>query len=394
VVLNVAIIGVSGYGQYVLNSFLPLVDEGRIRLCGATVINPEIVPETCDALRGMGCWLFKDYQEMLKSLSGEIDLCLIPTAIELHRPMACDALAHGAHILVEKPLAGCVADAEEILSASRRWNRRVAVGFQDLCSEPILEAKRRILCGEAGTLRSIRAIGVWPRGFAYYQRNAWAGCLWRDGKAVFDSPLNNAFGHLLNLAFFFAGSTFATSARPVDVQGELYRAYSIESFDTGAIHVTTEQNLRIDCYVSHAGEEAIPPYLIIECDQGRIEWLYEKTITLTGTDGIVKWQMSLETAPQLRLTAARSTMRAFEQEEPLVNSAESALSHVLAIEKLHAHTAIQNVPRRRIIAEADRLFIEGSANWLFRSFEQGGPLLVDEISDAGLATPQAVMALR
>lgn len=379
--LRAGIIGVTGYAKHVLESFLPLVEKNLVRFSGATVRRPENAPEICSLLQDMGCRIFPDYRQMLEALSGRVDICIIPTGIESHLPMSAEAMAHGAHVLVEKPLASCVADAQGVIEASSHWQRRVAVGFQDLCSEPILEAKRRIVAGELGAVRRIRAIGAWPRGFAYYQRNAWAGCLRKEGKAVFDSPLNNAFGHLLNLGLFFAGPSLERAARPGRVEGCLYRTYPIESFDTASIHVSTDGGAEIACYVSHASEEEIAPCLVVEGDHGHVKWLYEKTVSLVDGDGRIKWSLFLEKAPELRKTAARIVTMAFAEGTPLVNSAESALSHVMAIEQLHAAAPIQGIPKEKILEEEGRLYIGGSGDWLRQSFADGVPLTREELLD-------------
>lgn len=372
--LKVAIIGVSGYAKYVLDSFLRLAEESRIILAGATVINPLDAAETCAQLRRLSCRIFGDYEEMLRQLDGALDLCLIPTGIEWHRPMAEEALRRGAHVLVEKPLAGCVADAEAIIAAARRYGRKVMVGFQDLCSKPILEAKRRILRNEIGRLREVRAIGAWHRDFSYYQRNEWAGRLLNRGRAVFDSPLNNAFAHLLNLTLFLAGSEFDGAAFPATVEGRLYRAYPIESFDTASVHIRTEREIAIDCYVSHACEELIPARLIATGDHGSVEWRHEREISLLGADGGVRWTRPLESVEEIRSTIAQEVIRAIARDETLANTAGCALSHTMAIEKLHASSPIRNVPEELVLRGEDGLFIEGGAAELNESFENHLPL--------------------
>ena len=51
---------------------------------------------------------------------------------------------------------------------------------------------------------------AWPRYFNYYARNNWAGKLAMNGTWVFDSPVNNACAHYLNLALFWAGAAILT----------------------------------------------------------------------------------------------------------------------------------------------------------------------------------------
>lgn len=375
--LRIAIIGVSGYGKFIYDSFLSLVPEGLVRFVAATIINPQEVLETCSTLRGMGCEIFPDYREMLEKFRGGIDLCIIPTGIEWHQPMTCQALECGAHVFVEKPLSGCVADAQKIIDASRRYERRVVVGFHDLCSQPILEAKKRLVEGDAGKIQHISALGVWPRGFSYYRRNGWAGRLHHQGRAVFDSPLNNAFAHLLNLSLFFAGDRIENVAEPRSVHGCLARAYPIESFDTASIRVETITGIRITCSVSHTAKDLVNPHLIITTDDGMVEYRQEQTISHVDAQMRVRWSFPLESLPQVRLTEARRITLGILNETPLVNTAAAALPHAKTIEQLHQSTPIENFPPDRIVESPEKLYVEGLSSALTESFARGSILDLD-----------------
>lgn len=54
-----------------------------------------------------------------------VDICL-PT--HLHRPVAEAALQAGKHVLVEKPIAGCSADAEAMVETAKRTGKLLMVG--------------------------------------------------------------------------------------------------------------------------------------------------------------------------------------------------------------------------------------------------------------------------
>jgi len=56
----------------------------------------------------------------LETLLARVDGVSIATPTPAHRPVALECLARGVHVLVEKPLAESVADAEEICAAARR----------------------------------------------------------------------------------------------------------------------------------------------------------------------------------------------------------------------------------------------------------------------------------
>ena len=57
------------------------------------------------------------------------DLVCIASYTESHADYAVAALAAGAHVFVEKPLAATVADAERVVAAARRTQRKLVVGY-------------------------------------------------------------------------------------------------------------------------------------------------------------------------------------------------------------------------------------------------------------------------
>ena len=59
-----------------------------------------------------------------------IDLVDIVTPNHLHAEMALAALAAGKHVLVEKPMATTLADAERVVAAAERSGKYLAVGLQ------------------------------------------------------------------------------------------------------------------------------------------------------------------------------------------------------------------------------------------------------------------------
>jgi len=59
----------------------------------------------------------------------EVEAVWVASPPALHREHALAALAAGKHVLVEKPLAATVADAQAIVDAARRAGRHLAVGY-------------------------------------------------------------------------------------------------------------------------------------------------------------------------------------------------------------------------------------------------------------------------
>jgi predicted dehydrogenase len=84
--------------------------------------------------------------------AGDVDAVVIATPAVTHADMACQALAAGKHVLVEKPLALSVADAERVAEAARAANRVLMVGHL-MVYHPAVEYLRGLLdSGELGEL--------------------------------------------------------------------------------------------------------------------------------------------------------------------------------------------------------------------------------------------------
>jgi predicted dehydrogenase len=278
--IRAAIVGVSGYGRWHLLMAMEQALLGRLKLVGATVINPLEQAGVCRRLARYGVPMFGSFDEMLGALNGQVDLLMVPTAIQWHAPMTIAALRAGLHVILEKPVAGTVQEVDAIIAAQAEASRLVAVGFQDLYVPATLDIKRRVLAGQIGTLRKVVVRGQWPRSSAYYARNEWAGRL-RVGEAwVLDSPVSNAFAHFLMMGLFWSGESLHAGAEIAEVQAELYRAAHIESFDTACMRARTTSGTEILFYGSHAGTEEFPPEVQLIGDKGSIIWGYESFYTV------------------------------------------------------------------------------------------------------------------
>lgn len=327
---NVAVIGISGFGKIYFDNFVRLAREKRCRFAAAVVRTPAKVPAELSVLQELGCKVFPTEEAMYQALPGELDLVGIPTAIASHREMTERALACGANVLVEKPLAGSFRDAEAIVAAVKSHpNQFAAVGFQHVYAKDFHHFKEVISSGKLGALREIRTIGLWPRGDRYYFRNSWAGRRTDGaGRAVYDSPLNNAFAHYLNLAFFLAGEAEL-------VEAELRRARSgIENFDTCYTHFRTPSGVDIKCAFSHACSDNHHPEVAAILSRGMIHW------------DLKEWRISDEKGSCIEADADDpptpamfdAVLRRLDDPAAFIDTPEDALAHVRCID------ALQNLP--------------------------------------------------
>ena len=344
---RIGLIGVSGYARIYLDLALAAQARGEIDLCAAVIINPgeEAAHET--KLRALGCEIHRDYEEMLRAQNGRLDLCLVPTGIPWHARMTLAALQAGAHVLVEKPLAGSLAEVAAIRAAEQATGRFVAVGFQDLYSPVNRWLKQQLCAGAIGHLHTVRFLGLWPRPAAYFTRNPWAGRLHANGTQVLDSPLNNAFAHFVNLSLYFAGTTPETAARTQIESAELLRAHAIESFDTSVVRARSPEGIAFWFGATHTCHEVREPEIYLEGSTGRVEWKHERGCTIIRADG-TREERALPDITANRQSMFDAVLAKLHTPATLVCTTSLAERHTAFVEAVHAAASVQDVPAELI----------------------------------------------
>jgi predicted dehydrogenase len=269
--VSLVMVGVGGMGAVYLEALLAKKDEGSFRIIGA--VDPQ--PNRCRQyveMRAMGVPCFVSLQDFYRNKKA--DLAVLSTPIQMHMPQTTFALAKGSHVLCEKPAAGTIQEVRTAIETEKASGRWVAVGYQWSFSPAVQTLKEDIRSGLLGKPKRFKCLYLWPRDEGYYERNEWAGkkCS-ADGAWVLDSPVQNAMAHDLHNMFYVLGKEKDSSARPVEVEAELYRANTIENFDTAAARVRTEEGVEILFLVSHASDEDRGPVVryeferaVVRCD--------------------------------------------------------------------------------------------------------------------------------
>jgi predicted dehydrogenase len=386
---SVALVGISGYGRVYLRWLEAMVARRRLRFAAAVVINPEEEREACERLRALGVKLFRDWRE-LATLAGSLDLCLIPTPIHWHAEIAVSALQFGANVLVEKPLAGSLVQAEAIQAAEARTGRWVAVGYQDFYAPSTIEIARQLAAGRLGRIRSVRWLGLWPRSAEYYRRNDWAGRKVLHGRPVRDSPLNNAMAHYLNLALYWAAAGQGTPAVPERSEAELFRCYSIENFDTAVTRFFTPDGVMIQSAVTHCCEENRPIEIRVTGDEGEMSWVHRREAVWKSNTGPVE-RVDLSGCEETMNAMFSSVLARLRDPEARICTSAMARPQVAAIESLPEDVR-EIVPpwvARASSREEPRLYVPNIAEDLEACLRSGA--LPSELGIAW-ARPATIMA--
>jgi predicted dehydrogenase len=268
--MSIALVGLGGYGHIYVNALLGNSANMPFKL----VAGVDPVPEGCSRLGDLqerSIPIFSSLDEFLES--GRADLIVLSTPLHLHCEQTCAALAHGAHVLCEKPLGAHPKQVRQMMEARDRHKRQVSIGYQWSFSPAVLELKRDISAGRFGHPRRLRTRVYWPRDEKYYKRGSWAGRQ-RDSQDrwVLDSPANNACAHYLHNMFYVLGDAVDRSDWPATVQAELYRANEIENYDTIALRCRTQRGAEIMFLASHATRHGRDPQFCYEFESGTVRY--------------------------------------------------------------------------------------------------------------------------
>jgi predicted dehydrogenase len=119
--LRTAAIGVGSLGRHHARNYAELAAEGRVTFVGACDSNTE----TATAVAAdNSSTAFTDWRELLD----KVDVVSIATPTETHCEIACAFLEAGVHVLVEKPIALTLDEADKIIAAAKTSGAKLMVG--------------------------------------------------------------------------------------------------------------------------------------------------------------------------------------------------------------------------------------------------------------------------
>ena len=106
--------------------------------------------------------VFPTLDELLAA--GRVDFAVVAVPTEDHLAVVGELASAGVHLLVEKPLAGTVTEAAEIMAACERAGVHAAVGHVERYNPALLELRSRMTAGQIGEvfLTATERIGPFP----------------------------------------------------------------------------------------------------------------------------------------------------------------------------------------------------------------------------------------
>lgn len=141
------------------------------------------------SIEGSNVKVYTDYNEFLNDK--DIDVVTIATISGYHAKQAIDCLNHDKHILIEKPMALTIEDADKIIALGKEKNKKVCVSHQNRFSPAVQRLRQAVEEGRFGKLVHGTARILWARDDNYYKQASWRGTKELDGGTLMNQCIHN-----------------------------------------------------------------------------------------------------------------------------------------------------------------------------------------------------------
>ncbi len=213
---------------------------GGNQVCGAQLVAVcDVVFEKAKIIgESFSVPFFSDMHEMMTVIS--VDVVVVLTASGLHAEHVVALAPYGKHIMVEKPMALTLADADRMIEACDGAGVKLFVVKQNRFNVPILKVREALVAGRFGKLVLGTVRVRWCRPQAYYDQDKWRGTWAYDG-----GVLTNQASHHIDMLEWMMGdveSVFAmarTALVDIEVEDTAVVALRFVSGALGIVEVTT-----------------------------------------------------------------------------------------------------------------------------------------------------------
>jgi len=226
-----------GAGAGIVQSHLAAINAVAAEVVAVQDIALERAERTAEQV---GCPAFTSIDAALAVPS---DVVVVVSPHPFHAPLAIAALEAGRHVLVEKPIADSVDQADRMLAAARRTGRLLGVSLQHRTRREVQAARDLIASGGAGLLQRVDLVGNWPRKRSYFTESPWRGT-WRGAGG---GVVINQGQHNLDLLTYLVGppahvfSVARTRLHRIETEDTAVALLEWSDGAIGSVHLSTAE---------------------------------------------------------------------------------------------------------------------------------------------------------
>lgn len=178
---------------------------------------------------------FTDLKAMMKECGEQIHIVSILTPSGMHAQNTLEVAPYQKHIIVEKPMALTLEDADKMIQVCKENNIRLFVVKQNRYNLPVQKLREALEAGRFGKLVMGSVRVRWCRDDGYYKQDSWRGTWEYDG-GVF----TNQASHHIDLLEWMLGdveSVFAKSTTALSAIEAEDTGIAVLKFKNGALGV-------------------------------------------------------------------------------------------------------------------------------------------------------------
>lgn len=131
---------------------------------------------------------YSDYKEMIEQESPQ--LVAIATESGLHAEIALYCIDKGVHVIIEKPMAMSIKDANEIIARSKEKNVVVSACHQNRFNVAVQEMRTALEANRFGKISHGSIHVRWNRDRDYYTQARWRGTWAQDGGCLMNQCIH------------------------------------------------------------------------------------------------------------------------------------------------------------------------------------------------------------
>jgi predicted dehydrogenase len=217
--MRIAIVGAGAIAQ---RNAAEAAQSGVATVTGVFDVNVKVAR---DMAKKLGVVVFTSFHEALESSA--VDAVLMSTPHHVHKEMTLEAAAAGKHVLIEKPLATTLADAEAMIHACRAAGVGLTVNYSFRYLSKIQKARQLVADGALGDITGVQIIA-----HQFKDRGYWMGARsnspddWRASRAKCGGGfLIMTVCHNVDYLYYITGlkarrvyAEYGTLASPGDVE--------------------------------------------------------------------------------------------------------------------------------------------------------------------------------
>lgn len=185
------------------------------------------------------------YPELSDMLAAEdLDIVDICTPPQVHAPIAVEALEHGCHVMIEKPMALKTSDCDEMINAAKKAGKKLCALHTQLFTPPFMKARKLVADGAIGEFIGMRLFHSDPREAMIMRQDSWLHKL--PGGLIGETAPHPVYMSLV----------FLNKAKSVDIYAKNFLEHPWAPFDEFRIELEGEKAMSsiTISYASNRGE--------------------------------------------------------------------------------------------------------------------------------------------